>query len=219
MFVSPLPIAKTQVTTTKIKKGGGQNIDHWWGQVRQKATANQLDQVHEAMKHRRWPALMKKAIGCSYHSVDLGFIPIEGTQPGYPTPTAWNKKAVNTRIAKSLTYTEAGGAARLGPRCRGGGGGGLDPGHCACGVVGHWIGFGARRRGGCGGSTGAERSVLCSGLGTRPTFSCLVPIRTPFLRLILPYVSCKFLSFVDSVSSNFLFDKLWWTDASSKMSD
>jgi len=88
MFVSPLPIAKTQVTTTKIKKGGGQNIDHWWGQVRQKATANQLDQVHEAMKHRRWPALMKKAIGCSYHSVDLGFIPIEGTQPGYPTPTA-----------------------------------------------------------------------------------------------------------------------------------
>jgi hypothetical protein len=89
-------------------------------------------------------------------------------------------KAVNTRSAKSLTYAEAGGAARLGPRRRGEGGGGLDPGHDACGV-GHWIR--ARRRGGGGGSTGAERGCTAL-LGRRSTFSCLVAI----VRLINDHV-------------------------------
>jgi hypothetical protein len=47
-------------------------------------------------------------------------------------------------------------------RCEGGGG--LDLGHDVCGV-GHWMGMGARRRGGgSGGSTGAERGMT-AGVG------------------------------------------------------
>jgi len=47
------------------------------------------------------------------------------------------------RTANSLTYAEAGGAARLGPRRPGGVGGGVDLGYEACGV-GHWIGARSR---------------------------------------------------------------------------
>ena len=82
MFVSLLPIAKTQITTTNIKK---RRRTEYRSLVGAGKTEREPTSLIKYTKHRRRPALMTKAIGCSYHSVDLGFIPIEGTQPGYPT--------------------------------------------------------------------------------------------------------------------------------------
>lgn len=79
------------------------------------------------------------------------------------------------RTANSLTYVEAGEAARLGPRRRGGVGGGVDLGYKACGV-GHWIGARSRGDRAASGSTGVEEDAGINTVlfGVRSSFSGLV---------------------------------------------
>lgn len=71
------------------------------------------------------------------------------------------------RTANSLTYAGAGEAARLGPRRRGGVGGGADLGYEVCGVC-HWIGARSRGDSAASGSAGVEEgmqesTLSCSG--------------------------------------------------------